>query len=104
MVLGHPRYSSWGKFASYPHAFAAAAKLKDLRDAGVQIRIMVPTVTEFRGKDYRGHDIVLGRPSNTPSPDSWHASWRNIPAQGTSSRMKAPALKSSIAVTVNHRR
>jgi hypothetical protein len=27
----------------------------------VSIRIMVPTMTEFRGKDSRGHDIVLGR-------------------------------------------
>lgn len=57
----YPRYSSWGRFASYPDAFAAAEELRDVRDTGLQIRIMVPKVEELRGKDSRGHDVVLGR-------------------------------------------
>lgn len=57
----HPKRSSWGSFASYPDAFTAAAELKAAGTAGVQIRIMVPTAEEFRGRDSRGHDVVLGR-------------------------------------------
>lgn len=57
----YPKRSSWGKFATYPDAFAAAAELSNVPGAGVQIHIMVPTVEEIRGKDSRGHDVVLGR-------------------------------------------
>jgi hypothetical protein len=57
----YPKRSSWGKFASYPDAFAAAAELGNVPGAGIQIHIMVPTVQEIRGKDSRGRDVVLGR-------------------------------------------
>jgi hypothetical protein len=57
----HPRFSSWGKFASYADAFAAAEDFKDVQGADVQIRIMVPDVVELRGKDSAGRDVVLGR-------------------------------------------
>lgn len=56
-----PRYSSWGKFASYPDAFAAAEEFRKVQSADVKIRIMVPDVQELRGKDSLGHDVVLGR-------------------------------------------
>lgn len=56
-----PRFSSWGKFASYPDAFAAAEEFKKVQGADVKIRIMVPDVQELRGKDSRGRDVVLGR-------------------------------------------
>jgi ATP-dependent Clp protease ATP-binding subunit ClpC len=56
-----PRFSSWGKFASYPEAFAAAEEFSKVQGADVKIRIMVPDVMELRGKDSRGHDVVLGR-------------------------------------------
>lgn len=56
----YPKRSSWGKFASYLDAFAAAAELGNVPGAGIQIHIMVPTVQEIRGKDSR-HDVVLGR-------------------------------------------
>lgn len=56
-----PRFSSWGKFASYPDAFAAAEEFSQAQGADVKIRIMVPDVVELRGKDSRGHDVVLGR-------------------------------------------
>lgn len=56
-----PRFSSWGKFASYPDAFATAEEFNNIQHADVKIRIMVPDVVELRGKDSRGHDVVLGR-------------------------------------------
>lgn len=56
-----PRFSSWGKFASYPDAYAAAEEFSNVQGADVKIRIMVPDVMELRGKDSRGHDVVLGR-------------------------------------------
>jgi hypothetical protein len=56
-----PRYSSWGKFASYPDAFAAAEDFRSVQGAEVKIRIMVPDVQELRGKDRRGHEVVLRR-------------------------------------------
>lgn len=56
-----PRFSSWGKFATYPDAFAAAEGFNKVQGADVKIRIMVPDVQEMRGKDSRGHDVVLGR-------------------------------------------
>jgi hypothetical protein len=57
----HPRFSSWGKFASYADAFAAAEDFNNVQGADVQIRILVPDVMELRGKDSRGRDVVLGR-------------------------------------------
>jgi hypothetical protein len=57
----HPRFSSWGKFASYADAFAAAEDFKDVQGADVSIRILVPDVMELRGKDSAGRDVVLGR-------------------------------------------
>ncbi|ACL42192.1 Clp domain protein (plasmid) [Pseudarthrobacter chlorophenolicus A6] len=57
----YPKPSSWGKFASYPDAFAAAAELGNVPGASIQVRIMTPHATEHRGKDSRGHDIILGR-------------------------------------------
>jgi hypothetical protein len=57
----YPKRSSWGKFATYPDAFAAAAELSDVPGAGVQIHIMVPTVEEIRGMDAQGRDVILGR-------------------------------------------
>lgn len=57
----YPKRSSWGKFATYPDAFAAATELGNVPGAGIQIHIMVPTAEEIRGKDSRGHDVVLGR-------------------------------------------
>ncbi|MET4143829.1 Clp protease N-terminal domain-containing protein [Arthrobacter sp. UYCo732] len=63
----YPKRSSWGKFASYPDAFAAALELKDTAGSGLQIHIMVPTVTEMTGKNSRGHDVVLGRSADYTS-------------------------------------
>lgn len=57
----YPKRSSWGKFATYPDAFAAATELGNVTGAGIQIHIIVPTVEEIRGKDSRGHAVVLGR-------------------------------------------
>ncbi|QOT19554.1 Clp protease N-terminal domain-containing protein [Paenarthrobacter sp. YJN-5] len=57
----HQRFSSWGRFASFSDAFAAAEKFRDVQGADVQIRILVPDVTELRGKDSAGRDVVLGR-------------------------------------------
>lgn len=55
-----PRFSSWGKFASYPDAFAAE-EFSTVQGSDVKIRIMVPDVQELRGKDSHGRDVVLGR-------------------------------------------
>lgn len=47
-------------FASYPDAFTVAEGLKE---AGMNpaILILSPRVKELRGKDSRGHDVVLGK-------------------------------------------
>lgn len=57
----HPRFSSWGKFASYADAFSAAEEFRTVQGADVQIRILTPEVMELRGKDAAGRDVVLGR-------------------------------------------
>lgn len=87
VVTMYPRYSSWGKFASYPDAFAAAKELGDVPSAGIQIRIMAPKVEDIRGKDSRGHDVVLGRT-----------------VEYTSTRLMSRVLEAqeNAAVTVNH--
>lgn len=53
--------TSWGRFASYPDAFAAAEDGKKAQGVATAIRIMVPDTVELRGRDGRGNDTVLGR-------------------------------------------
>lgn len=61
-ILPENRTKSLARFADYPAAFAAAADYrKNHSGYELGIRIMVPSVQEFRGKDSRGHDVVLGR-------------------------------------------
>lgn len=57
----YPRPSSWGKFASYPDAFAAAEEFRNVEDAGVRISIMSPVITPHPGTDAAGRDVLLGQ-------------------------------------------
>ncbi|HEX9089560.1 MAG TPA: Clp protease N-terminal domain-containing protein [Arthrobacter sp.] len=61
-ALPQNRFKSWGSYADYPAAFAAAKGFQQTAPGyNIVIRIMVPDVTELRGKDSRGHDVLLGR-------------------------------------------
>lgn len=60
-ALPQNRFESWGSFASYPDAFAAAENFRRVQGADMKIRIMVPHVQELRGNDSQGRDVVLGR-------------------------------------------
>lgn len=61
-VLPKGRFKPFGSYADYPAAYAAAEQFKETHTGyEVVIRIVVPDVQEIRGKDHRGHDVVLGR-------------------------------------------
>jgi hypothetical protein len=62
ITLPQNRFKSWGSYADYPAAYAAAEE-KKVNASGyeVVIRLMVPDVLELRGTDSRGRDVVLGR-------------------------------------------
>lgn len=61
-ALPQNRFKSWGSFADYPAAFAAAAEFqRNVSGYDIVIRVMVRDVRELRGKDGRGHDVILGR-------------------------------------------
>lgn len=56
------RFKSWGSFTDYPAAFAAAGEFaKNATGYDMVVKLMVPHVQELRGKDSRGHDVILGR-------------------------------------------
>jgi ATP-dependent Clp protease ATP-binding subunit ClpC len=61
LVLGHNANKSVGSFADYSDAFAAAESFREVQGVTPTIRILTPEVQELRGKDSRGHDVVLGR-------------------------------------------
>lgn len=61
-ALPENRFKSWGSFAGYPDAFTAAEQFrKNSSGYEVVIRIMTPVITEHRGKDAAGRDVILGR-------------------------------------------
>lgn len=47
-------------FASYPDAFSLAESLRE-EEMDPVISILTPLVKELRGRDSRGHDVVLGK-------------------------------------------
>lgn len=60
--LPESRFKSWGSYASYPDAFAAADQFrKTITGYEVVIKIMSPVTIDHRGNDAQGHDVVLGR-------------------------------------------
>ncbi len=61
LVLGHNGNKSVGSYASYRDAFAAVDAFRTAQGVTPTIRIMSPDVTEHRGKDSNGRDVVLGR-------------------------------------------
>lgn len=61
-ALPENRFKSWGSYASYPDAFAAAEQFrKTITGYEVVIKIMTPATIEHRGKNAQGHDVILGR-------------------------------------------
>lgn len=61
-ALPENRFKSWGSFASYPDAFTAAEQFrKNSSGYEIVIRIMTPVITEHRGKDAGGRDVILGQ-------------------------------------------
>lgn len=61
-ALPENRFKSWGSFADYPAAFAAASDFsKNASGYDIVVRILSPDVQELHGKDSQGRDVILGR-------------------------------------------